>query len=165
MLENLEKLKKDAGGVHAALYEADGSVLERLKMMAAVLAELSELDANLKPVADEHARRDDRSWKRSRSTCPATSTSSTSTPASWPRSNDRLNTHQPHPEQVRRPGRRRRSRTARRSATKIAELERATDDLASLEQRARSRCCSELKQLGEELSAKRQAVGEEARRR
>src|SRR5436190_1339832 len=38
VLTNVEKLKKDAGGVHGALYEADGSVLERLKMMASVIA-------------------------------------------------------------------------------------------------------------------------------
>ena len=44
ILENLEKLKKDAGSVHAALYEADGSLLERLKGMGAVLAELTLLD-------------------------------------------------------------------------------------------------------------------------
>ena len=37
VLGNLEKLKKDAGSTYAALYEADGSVLERLKMMAAIL--------------------------------------------------------------------------------------------------------------------------------
>ncbi|HSZ57658.1 MAG TPA: DNA repair protein RecN, partial [Tepidisphaeraceae bacterium] len=52
VLANLEKLKKDAGATHSALYEADGSVLERLKMMGAVLAELALLDANLKGVAD-----------------------------------------------------------------------------------------------------------------
>src|SRR5690348_12147140 len=40
VLQNLEKLKKDTGAVHAALYEADGSVLDRLKMMGAILAEL-----------------------------------------------------------------------------------------------------------------------------
>src|SRR5262249_22086911 len=52
VLQNLEKLKKDAGATHAALYEAEGSTLERLKMAAAVLAELTELDVNLKPVAE-----------------------------------------------------------------------------------------------------------------
>jgi len=51
VLQNLEKLKKDAGAVHSALYEADGSVLERLKMMASVLTELSDLDVGLKPIA------------------------------------------------------------------------------------------------------------------
>ncbi|HSI32272.1 MAG: DNA repair protein RecN [Phycisphaerae bacterium] len=51
VLRNLEKIKKDAGGVHTALYEADGAVLERLKMMAAVLAELATLDPNVVPIA------------------------------------------------------------------------------------------------------------------
>jgi DNA repair protein RecN (Recombination protein N) len=52
VLENLEKLKKDASGSYAALYEADGSILERLKMVSAVLSEMSGLDINLKPVAE-----------------------------------------------------------------------------------------------------------------
>ena len=51
VLRNLEKIKKDAGWVHTALYEADGAVLERLKMMAAVLAELATLDPNVVPIA------------------------------------------------------------------------------------------------------------------
>src|SRR4051794_5049006 len=46
VLVNLEKLKKDSSATYAALYEADGSILERLKMMAAVLSELSNLDHN-----------------------------------------------------------------------------------------------------------------------
>ena len=51
VLTNLEKLKKEAGAVQGALYEADGAVLERLKMMAGVLAELALLDVQLKPIA------------------------------------------------------------------------------------------------------------------
>lgn len=51
VLENLEKLKRDVGATHGALYETDGSILERLKMMAAVLSELSELDQSLKSIA------------------------------------------------------------------------------------------------------------------
>jgi DNA repair protein RecN (Recombination protein N) len=51
VLANLEKLKKDVGASHAALYEAEGSILERLKMMSAVMSELSELDLILKPIA------------------------------------------------------------------------------------------------------------------
>src|SRR5687767_2231704 len=51
VLRNLEKIKKDATSVHGALYEADGSVLERLKMMAAVLSELAMLDPNVAPIA------------------------------------------------------------------------------------------------------------------
>jgi DNA repair protein RecN (Recombination protein N) len=49
LLGNLEKLKKDANSVHDSLYDADGSVVERLKSMGAMMAELAELDAGLKP--------------------------------------------------------------------------------------------------------------------
>jgi len=52
ILQNLEKLKKDVGSVHAALYEADSSVVERIKMMAGVIAEMAELDQHLKPVSE-----------------------------------------------------------------------------------------------------------------
>jgi DNA repair protein RecN (Recombination protein N) len=51
VLTNLEKLKKETGAVQSALYEADGAVLERLKMMSAVLAELAGIDTQLQPVA------------------------------------------------------------------------------------------------------------------
>lgn len=51
VLRNLEKLKKDASSAHSALYESDGAILERLKMVAAVLAESAELDESLKPTA------------------------------------------------------------------------------------------------------------------
>jgi DNA repair protein RecN (Recombination protein N) len=51
VLTNLEKLKKDTSTVQSALYEADGAVLERLKMISALLAELSSIDAQLQPVA------------------------------------------------------------------------------------------------------------------
>ncbi len=51
VLTNLEKLKKDAGTVQSALYEAEGAVLERLKMMSAVLAELAGIDTQLQAIA------------------------------------------------------------------------------------------------------------------
>jgi DNA repair protein RecN (Recombination protein N) len=51
VLTNLEKLKKETGAVQSALYEADGAVLERLKMMSAVLAELAGIDTQLQPIA------------------------------------------------------------------------------------------------------------------
>ena len=47
-MKNLEKLKKEAGAVHGALYEAEGAVLERLKMMTSVLSDLAIVDQNLK---------------------------------------------------------------------------------------------------------------------
>ena len=51
VLRNLEKIKKEAGSVYGALYEVDASVLERLKMMSAVLSELALLDPNVNPIA------------------------------------------------------------------------------------------------------------------
>jgi DNA repair protein RecN (Recombination protein N) len=51
VLTNLEKLKKDAGTVQSALYEADGAVLERLKMISAMLAELAGIDSQIQAVA------------------------------------------------------------------------------------------------------------------
>src|SRR3954469_17414513 len=51
ILANLEKLKKEASAAHAALYSSDGAVLERLKMIAAVLGELSGIDSNLKDIS------------------------------------------------------------------------------------------------------------------
>jgi DNA repair protein RecN (Recombination protein N) len=51
VLTNLEKLKKEAGAAHTALYATDGAVLDRLKMIAGVLSELGALDQNLKPIA------------------------------------------------------------------------------------------------------------------
>src|SRR6267142_151158 len=51
VLKNLEKLKKEAGAVHGALYEMDGSVLERVKMMAAVLSELAMVDQQIGPIS------------------------------------------------------------------------------------------------------------------
>jgi DNA repair protein RecN (Recombination protein N) len=47
VLRNIEKLKKDATSIHAALYESDGSVLERLRMMVGVVGELAGLDPSL----------------------------------------------------------------------------------------------------------------------
>lgn len=52
LLTNLEKLKKQSSAAHAAIYEADGSILERLRSVAAVLAELSLLDQNVQPISD-----------------------------------------------------------------------------------------------------------------
>jgi DNA repair protein RecN (Recombination protein N) len=51
ILQNLEKLQRDAAATHSALYEADGSVLERLRMMSAVIAECAAVDPALKTVS------------------------------------------------------------------------------------------------------------------
>jgi DNA repair protein RecN (Recombination protein N) len=70
VLANLEKLKKEAGAAHAALYAADGAVLERLKMTAAVLSELSQLDVGLadisKSIRDATLQLDEASFDLSR---------------------------------------------------------------------------------------------------
>ena len=52
VLRNLERLTKEATATHSALYATEGSVLERCKMMSAILAELAMLDQNLRPIAD-----------------------------------------------------------------------------------------------------------------
>lgn len=51
LLINLEKVKRDAGGAYAALYEAEGSALERIQTIAAVLRQLADLDEDLSDVA------------------------------------------------------------------------------------------------------------------
>ena len=51
VLQNLEKLRREAGGVHTAVYEADESVLEQLKAASTTLAALADHDPALKSVA------------------------------------------------------------------------------------------------------------------
>ncbi len=51
VLNNLEKLRKDAGAVHAALYESDGAIIDRLQTMAGVLSELCLVDQSLEGIA------------------------------------------------------------------------------------------------------------------
>jgi DNA repair protein RecN (Recombination protein N) len=51
VLTNLEKLKKETASVQSVLYEADGAVLEQLKMVSAMLAELAGIDSQLEPIA------------------------------------------------------------------------------------------------------------------
>jgi DNA repair protein RecN (Recombination protein N) len=51
VLTNLEKLKKETSTVQSTLYEAEGAVLEQLKTISAVLADLATIDAQLNPIA------------------------------------------------------------------------------------------------------------------
>ena len=51
VLANLETLKTDAGGVYQGLYEADDSLLDKLKSMAGTLDDLSALDPALAGIA------------------------------------------------------------------------------------------------------------------
>src|SRR5690606_959677 len=53
MLSNLKRIQRDAGAAHAALYEAEGSVIERLQMIVHLLRDLADLDPNLKEVAEQ----------------------------------------------------------------------------------------------------------------
>src|SRR5688572_4743381 len=155
VLTNVEKLKKDAGQVHGALYEADGSVLERLKMMASVLAELSNLDANLKPVAaglrDSTIGLEECAFDLSRYLDKLDLD-----PAELTEVNERLNTVQ---RILNKYGDPLETTLAYRQeiGQKIEELERATDDLSTLQSQI-APLVTELKKLGQELSTKRQAV-------
>ena len=155
VLANVEKLKKEAGGVHGALYEADGSVLERLKMMASVIAELSGLDHNLKGTAtnlrDATIQLEEVAFDLSRYLDKLDLD-----PDELNEVNDRLNTVQ---RILNKYGDPIESALAYRAeiGAKVEELERATDDLSSLQANV-APLAAELKRLGESLSAKRQAV-------
>ncbi|MGC4033352.1 MAG: hypothetical protein QM754_16800 [Tepidisphaeraceae bacterium] len=52
MLNNVDRIRKDAAGVHGALYEADDALLDRLQTMANTLAELAGVDPQLLAVAN-----------------------------------------------------------------------------------------------------------------
>jgi DNA repair protein RecN (Recombination protein N) len=155
VLQNLEKLKKDAGAVHGALYEADGSVLERLKMMAAVLAELSVLDANVKPTADNMRDAmialEEVAFDLSRYLDKLDLD-----PGELAEVNDRLNTIN---RVLNKYGDPLETTLAHRAeiGAKITELERATDDLSSIEKEL-TPLLKDVERLGKELSTKRQAV-------
>ena len=155
VLANVEKLKKDAGAVHGAMYEADGSVLERLKMMASVIAELSNLDQNLKGTSsnlrDATIQLEEVAFDLSRYLDKLDLD-----PDELNEVNERLNTVQ---RILNKYGDPIESALAYRAeiGQKIEELERATDDLSSLQGNI-APLASELKKLGEALSSKRQAV-------
>ena len=163
VLTNLEKLKTDAGGAHTALYEADGSAVEQLRTIAATLAELADLDADLSPIAasvkdatiaiEESARDLSRYLDKL-----------DLDPAELAEVSERLDTVQ---RVVNKYGD---ARTAAGASAieatlayreeigqKIADMERATDDLSSLDTQITAHLKT-LKKLGEELSAKRAAV-------
>lgn len=155
MLQNLEKLKKETGAVHSALYETDGAVLERLKMMGAILAELSILDPQIRPMADSmrdaSIALEEVAFDLSRYIDKLDLD-----PGEIEEVTDRLNTLNrvlnkygdpiettiAHREEIGR---------------KIVELERATDDLAKL-QKELAPTLKELEEKGRQLSAQRQAV-------
>jgi DNA repair protein RecN (Recombination protein N) len=53
LLSNVEKIKREAGQAHSALYDADAAVIERLQIITQILSNLSELDPALAPIADQ----------------------------------------------------------------------------------------------------------------
>jgi DNA repair protein RecN (Recombination protein N) len=53
VLASLQRIKQDAGNAHAALYEAEGSVAERLQVITHLLVQLNELDPELTDVTEQ----------------------------------------------------------------------------------------------------------------
>lgn len=53
LLSNIEKIKRQVGGAYAALYEDDGSIIGRLKSVAAVLLEAAELNQEFSSAAEQ----------------------------------------------------------------------------------------------------------------
>ena len=155
VLQNLEKLKKDAGAAYAALYETDGSVLERLKTISAVLSELALLDVNLKPVA-QTVRQATIELEDSAFDLGRYLDRLDLDPSELAEVNDRLNTiHRilskygetvPLVLEYR-----------AELGRKIAELERAGDDLASLQSQIEP-LTRQLEALAGELTSKRQSA-------
>ena len=155
MLRTREKLTKEATATHRARYAADGSVLERLKMMAAVLADLAVVDSHMSPIAgglrDATIALEEVAFDLSRYLDKLDLD-----PAETAEVEDRLNVLNrilnkygrtieetlAHREQLRR---------------QIAELERATDDLSALQSQIEP-LAREMLTLGGELSARRQAA-------
>ena len=155
VLKNLERIKKDASSVHGALYEVDGSVLERLKMMSAILAELSEVDQGAKPIAgavrDATIQLEEAAFDLSRYLDKLDLD-----PGELVEVEDRLNT-------VNRILNKYNDTVADTLAyraeigQKIEELENASEDLTTLNQDI-APLTKKLTELGHELSAKRQAA-------
>jgi len=53
MLSNLQKLKRDAGHAHAALYDSEGSIIERLQMLTHLLIDMAELDDEVREISEQ----------------------------------------------------------------------------------------------------------------
>lgn len=155
VLHNLEKLKKDTSSTYSALYDADGSVLERLKMMVSVLAELSDMDQNLSPITqsmrDATIALEEVAFDLSRYLDRLDLD-----PAESVEVDDRLNTIN---RVLNKYGGTVEETLAYRQeiGQKLAELERATDDFSTLDKQIPP-LEKELKALGTELSEKRRTT-------
>lgn len=53
VLSNLRRIQREAGAAYAALHEAEGSVVERLEMIAHTLLQLAEVDEGLSETAEQ----------------------------------------------------------------------------------------------------------------
>ncbi len=53
LLTNLQKLKRDAGQAYAAMYDSEGSIIERLQILSHLLGDLSQLDEELRAISDQ----------------------------------------------------------------------------------------------------------------
>jgi len=53
VLGNIQKIKGEAGAAHAALYDADGSVCERLQALTHLLIDLNEMDPALTEITEQ----------------------------------------------------------------------------------------------------------------
>jgi DNA repair protein RecN (Recombination protein N) len=53
LLSNVEKIKREAGQAHSALYDSDASVIERLQIISQILSNLGELDPGLANIAEQ----------------------------------------------------------------------------------------------------------------
>ena len=155
VLANLEKLKKEASATHSALYEADGAVLERLKMMVAVLAELANLDAQLKDLStglrDATIQLEEVAFDLSRYLDRLDLD-----PSELAEVQERLNTLN---RILNKYGQTADATLAYRAeiGQKIHDLERATDDLAGLQKQIEP-LKKQLQSIGQSLSAARQAA-------
>jgi DNA repair protein RecN (Recombination protein N) len=155
LLRNLEKLKKETGSVYAALYEADGAILERLKMMTAVLGDLAALDIGLKDIATA-VRDATLSLEESAFDLSRYLDKLDIDPGELAEVEDRLNTIN---RILNKYGRTMDDALSHRKelAQKIGELERATVDLSSLQKQI-APLVTEVTTLGKQLSEKRQAA-------
>ena len=157
VLSNLERLKKEASASHAALYSADGAVLERLKMIAAVLSELSGLDSNLKDISasirDATIQLDEASFDLGRYLDRLDLD-----PAELVEVNDRLNTIN---RLLSKYGDPIAATLAYRDeiGRKIDDLQRAGDDQSQLNKEIEP-LTRQLKRLGDELSLKRRSAAQ-----
>lgn len=155
VLGNLEKLKKDAGAVHSALYEAEGSVLERLKMMAGVLGELTTLDAQLGNVSgsvrDATIQLEEAAFDLSRYLDRLDLD-----PAELSEVESRLNILN---RVLNKYGQTTEASLVYRAeiGTKIEELERTTDDLAGLDKQIEP-LARQMQSIGEKLRAERKSA-------